>query len=109
MRVIDQPATADPNWSGDAPALASSSAPYRVYNIGNQNPVSLEEFVVTLENCLGKKAIKELTAMQPGDVQETSADTSGLAADYGYQPETSLAAGMQKYVQWYREYHGVSD
>ncbi len=109
LRVIDQPATADPEWSGAAPTLASSSAPYRVYNIGNQNPVSLDEFVTTLEECLGKKAIKELTAMQPGDVQETSADTSGLAADFGFQPETSLVTGIQKYVQWYRDYHGFSD
>jgi len=109
LRVIEQPAAANPDWSGDAPALASSSAPYRVYNIGNQNPVSLGEFVTTLENCLGKEAIKELTAMQPGDVQETSADTSGLAADFGFQPETSLATGMQKYVEWYRDYHGLSD
>ena len=109
LRVIDQPAVANPDWSGDAPALASSSAPYRVYNIGNQNPVSLGEFVATLENCLGKEAIKELTAMQPGDVQETSADTSELAADFGFQPETSLATGMQKYVEWYRDYHGLSD
>lgn len=109
LRVIDQPATANPDWSGDAPMLASSSAPYRVYNIGNQNPVSLDEFVTTLESCLGKKAIKELAAMQPGDVQETSADTSGLAADFGFQPETSLATGMQKYVQWYRDYHGLSN
>ena len=109
LRVIDQPATANPDWSGEAPTLASSSAPYRVYNIGNQNPVSLDEFVATLEACLGKKAIKELAAMQPGDVQETSADISGLAADFGFQPETSLATGMQQYVQWYRDYHGLSD
>ena len=109
LRVIDQPATANPDWSGDAPALASSSAPYRVYNVGNQNPVSLDEFVATLEDCLGKKAIKELAAMQPGDVQETSADTSSLAADFGFQPETSLTTGMQKYVQWHQDYHGLSD
>ena len=109
LRVIDQPAQANSDWSGDDPNPASSSAPYRLYNIGNQNPVSLDEFVTTLETCLGKTAIKELTAMQPGDVLETSADTSGLAADFGFQPKTSLATGIQRYVQWYRDYHGHDD
>ena len=109
LRVIDQPAQANPDWSGDDPNPASSSAPYRLYNIGNQNPVSLDEFVTTLETCLGKTAIKELTAMQPGDELETSADTSGLTADFGFQPGTSLATGIERYVQWYRDYHGCND
>lgn len=109
LRVIDQPAQANPDWSGDDPNPASSSAPYRLYNIGNQTPVSLDEFVKTLETCLGKTAIKELTAMQPGDVLETSADTSALAADFGFQPRTSLSTGIERYVQWYRDYHGRND
>ncbi|MFP6604120.1 MAG: NAD-dependent epimerase [Pirellulaceae bacterium] len=109
LRVIDQPAQANPDWSGDDPNPASSSAPYRLYNIGNQTPVSLDEFVKTLETCLGKTAIKELTAMQPGDVLETSADTSDLAADFGFQPRTSLSTGIERYVQWYRDYHGRND
>ncbi|MFP6575258.1 MAG: NAD-dependent epimerase [Pirellulaceae bacterium] len=109
LRVIDQPAQANPDWSGDDPNPASSSAPYRLYNIGNQNPVSLDEFVKTLETCLGKTAIKELTAMQPGDVLETFADTSDLAADFGFQPRTSLSTGIERYVQWYRDYHGRND
>jgi UDP-glucuronate 4-epimerase len=109
LRVIDQPAQANPDWSGEDPNPASSSAPYRLYNIGNQTPVSLDEFVKTLETCLGKTAIKELTAMQPGDVLETSADTSDLAADFGFQPRTSLSTGIKRYVQWYRDYHGCND
>ncbi|MFP6672139.1 MAG: NAD-dependent epimerase [Pirellulaceae bacterium] len=109
LRVIDQPAQANPDWSGEDPNPASSSAPYRLYNIGNQTPVSLDEFVKTLETCLGKKAIKELTAMQPGDVLETFADTSDLAADFGFQPRTSLSTGIERYVQWYRDYHGCND
>ena len=109
LRVIDQPAQANPDWSGEDPNPASSSAPYRLYNIGNQTPISLDEFVKTLETCLGKTAIKELTAMQPGDVLETSADTSDLAADFGFQPRTSLSTGIERYVQWYRDYHGRND
>ena len=109
LRVIDQPAQANPDWSGEDPNPASSSAPYRLYNIGNQTPISLDEFVKTLETCLGKTAIKELTAMQPGDVLETSADTSDLAADFGFQPRTSLSTGIERYVQWYRDYHGCND
>ncbi|MCP3692985.1 MAG: NAD-dependent epimerase/dehydratase family protein, partial [Planctomycetaceae bacterium] len=86
LRVLDRPPAADPDWSGENPDLASSAAPYRIYNVGNHAPVSLDELVTTLETALGKNAVRELVQMQLGDVQETFSDISRLAADFDFRP-----------------------
>ena len=109
LRVLDRPPAADPAWSGENPDLASSAAPYRIYNVGNHDPVSLEQLVTTLETVLGKKAARELVEMQSGDVQETFSDISRLVADFDFRPATSLQDGVRQFVQWYREYHGLND
>ena len=105
IRVLDKPATPDPDWSGAHPNPATSSAPWRLYNIGSNNPVELGLFIETLENALGKKAEKIMLPMQPGDVPDTFADVGNLVSDFGYQPGTSLEEGVEKFVAWYREYY----
>lgn len=107
VRVMDNPATPNEQWSGDKPDPGTSHSPYRVYNIGNNNPVNLLTFIETLEQCLGKKAIRNLLPMQPGDVQDTYADVSDLISDLGYQPQTLLADGISKFVEWYKAYYKV--
>lgn len=107
VRVMDNPATPNEQWSGDKPDPGTSHSPYRVYNIGNNNPVNLLIFIETLEQCLGKKAIRNLLPMQPGDVQDTYADVSDLISDLGYQPQTLLADGISKFVEWYKAYYKV--
>ena len=98
----------EPNlaWNGDDPDSATSYAPYRLYNIGNNNPVDLMKFIGVLEDCLGKKAEKNLLPMQPGDVPETYADVDDLAEDAGFKPFTPIEEGIKKFVDWYREYYG---
>ena len=103
VRVLDNPAAPNPNWSGQQPDPASSYAPYRVYNIGNNNPVKLMDFIEAIEKALGKKAIKNMMEMQPGDVPSTCADVSALQNDLGFKPDTSVEEGIQKFVDWYRE------
>ena len=105
-RLIDKVPEPDPGWSGDDPDSATSYAPYRLYNIGNNNPVDLMKFIGVLEDCLGKKAEKNLLPMQPGDVPETYADVDGLAEDAGFKPSTPIEEGIKKFVDWYREYYG---
>jgi UDP-glucuronate 4-epimerase len=105
VRLIDRPAQSDPNWSSDAPDPASSSAPWRVYNIGNNSPVELLDVVSLLEQALGKKAIRELMPMQPGDVPGTFADVGDLMRDVGFKPSTPIAEGIARFVAWYQEYH----
>jgi UDP-glucuronate 4-epimerase len=108
IRVIDQPAQANPDWSSETPDPATSFAPYRLYNIGNNNPVHLLTFIETLEKCLGKQAIKNLLPMQPGDVPDTYADVSDLVRDLGYQPATLLEDGVRNFVEWYKDYYRVA-
>lgn len=108
IRVIDQPAQADVDWVGGNPDPATSLAPYRIYNIGNNNPVQLLTFIETLEKCLGKKAIKNLLPLQPGDVPETYADVSDLVQDFGYKPATLLENGISNFVDWYKEFYRVA-
>jgi UDP-glucuronate 4-epimerase len=108
VRVIDQPATSNPNWQGDNPDPGTSLAPYRVYNIGNNNPVHLLTFIETLENCLGKKAIKNLLPLQLGDVPDTYADVSDLVNDFNYKPATLLVDGVSKFVAWYKDFYKVA-
>jgi UDP-glucuronate 4-epimerase len=104
VQTLAQPAAADPNWSGD-PAI--STAPWRIYNIGNNEPVELGRFIAILETLTGKTAIKELVPMQPGDVPATYADTSRLETAVGFKPHTPLETGLAAFVAWYREYEGL--
>jgi len=105
VRVLDRPARPDPTWSGNHPNPATSSAPWRLYNIGSNNPVELGRFIETLENALGKKAIKELLPLQPGDVPDTYADVQSLVEDIGYRPSMTLEEGIARFVAWYRDYY----
>ena len=108
VRVIDQPAQINAAWAGENPDPATSFAPYRLYNIGNNNPVHLLAFIETLEKCLGKKAIKNLLPMQPGDVPDTYADVSDLEHDLGYRPATLLEDGVRNFVEWYKDFYRVA-
>jgi UDP-glucuronate 4-epimerase len=105
LRLCRQPAQPNPDWSSDAPTPGSSNKPYRVYNIGNSQPVPLLEMIEGLETCLGKTAVKQLAPLQPGDVIETAADVSALTRDTGFSPATPLAVGLARFVDWYRSYH----
>ncbi len=105
VRLVDRAPAGDPKYSGDAPDPGSSSAPWRVYNIGNNNPVELLEVVRLLEEKLGKKAIRELVPMQPGDVPATYANVDDLMRDVGFKPATPIADGIGRFIEWYRSYH----
>jgi UDP-glucuronate 4-epimerase len=107
VRTLDHLPSAAPSWSGREPDPATSLAPYRIYNIGNQEPVQLLRYLEVLEQCLGKKAKLELLPLQPGDVPDTEADVSDLIADVGYKPATSVETGVTRFVDWYREYFRV--
>ncbi|MGE3316994.1 MAG: NAD-dependent epimerase, partial [Planctomycetaceae bacterium] len=107
IRTADHTAAPDPRWTGENPDPATSSAPYRVYNIGNNQPVELLELISTLEKCLGKQAVQNLKPMQPGDVEATYADVDALTADVGFKPATPIHVGVAKFVEWYRAYHKV--
>ncbi len=107
VRVIDRPAAADPHWSADAPDPAASFAPWRIYNIGNSQPVDLMRYIEVLEQCLGRKAQLQMLPMQPGDVQATLADVTELAKATGFRPNTPVEQGIAKFVAWYRDYYRV--
>ncbi|HVX91799.1 MAG TPA: NAD-dependent epimerase [Xanthobacteraceae bacterium] len=104
-RLLDHVPAPDPAWSGDAPDPATSNAPWRVYNIGNNRPVEVTEVVALLERELGRPAIKELVPMQPGDVAETRADVEALTRAVGFRPSTPIEEGVRRFVAWYRDYH----
>ena len=104
-RVIDRPAEPDPAWSGAHPNPASSKAPYRVFNIGNNSPVELMRYINALENCLGKKAKMNMLPMQPGDVAATNADVTRLQEWVDFRPQTKVEDGIAKFVEWYRAYY----
>lgn len=105
IRTLDKVAEPDQHWSSDKPDPGTSAAPYRLYNIGSNNPVKLMDYIDVLEKCLGKKATKNLLPLQQGDVPETYADVSDLVADVGYQPETRIEEGIAAFVEWYRGYY----
>ncbi|MGH2849762.1 MAG: NAD-dependent epimerase [Solirubrobacteraceae bacterium] len=105
VRLVDRAPAPDPNWSGDAPDPGSSNAPWRIYNIGNNQPVELLEVVHLLEQAIGKKAKRELLPMQPGDVPATYADIGDLMREVGFRPATPIAEGIARFVEWYRAYH----
>jgi UDP-glucuronate 4-epimerase len=105
VRTLDKPATPNEYWSGNSPDPATSSAPYRLYNIGNNRPVELMRYIEVLETYLGKKAQRNLLPLQPGDVPDTFADVQDLAEDVGYRPSTSVEDGVKSFVDWYRSYY----
>jgi UDP-glucuronate 4-epimerase len=105
VRLVDRAPAGDPNYSGDALDPGSSSAPWRVYNIGNNNPVELLDVVRILEEKIGKKAVRELVPMQPGDVPATYANVDDLMRDAGFKPSTPIAEGIGRFIDWYRSYH----
>ena len=102
VRIMTKPAKPNPGWSGGMPDPSSSSAPYRIYNIGNNQPVELGRFVEILEECLGRKAIKEFYPLQQGDVIETFADIDSIFRAVGFRPKTTLEEGLGKFVKWYQ-------
>jgi UDP-glucuronate 4-epimerase len=106
VRVMDHIPSPNLAWNAEMPDPATSSAPYRVYNIGNNHPVELGRFIEVLEECLGKKAEKNFLPMQPGDVRVTCADVADLADAVGFRPDTSIEVGLGRFVDWYREYYG---
>ncbi len=107
IRVLDRIPEPNPEWSGRVPDAATSLAPYRLYNIGNNNPVELMEYIGCLERCLGKQAEIELLPLQPGDVPDTFADVSDLVRETGYMPSTPVAEGVARFVDWYRGFYSV--
>jgi UDP-glucuronate 4-epimerase len=106
IRTLDRVPGADPGYDALAPSPATSSAPFRVYNIGNHQPVELLRYIEVLEECLGRKAQKHLLPLQPGDVPDTCADVSALMRDTGYSPSTPVEIGVARFVEWYRDYYG---
>jgi UDP-glucuronate 4-epimerase len=106
VRCMDRVAEPDPDWDSDAPDPGTSRAPYRLYNIGNQEPVELLRYIEVLEECLGRKAEKNLLPLQPGDVPDTYADVSDLTADVGYRPSTPVEVGVRRFVDWYLSFYG---
>jgi UDP-glucuronate 4-epimerase len=106
VRVTERIPQSNPQWSGNNPDPASSNAPYRLYNIGNNKPVELTTFIEILERCLGKKAQKNLLPLQPGDVPVTYADVDDLMKDVGFKPSTPIEEGIQKFADWYLSYYG---
>ncbi|MDR3157593.1 MAG: NAD-dependent epimerase [Zoogloeaceae bacterium] len=108
VRVLDRPAPKNPDWRGDAPDPGSSAAPWRVYNIGNNRPVALMDYIAALEKALGRKARLDLLPLQPGDVPDTWADVRDLAEEFHYQPATPAETGIARFVAWYRDYFRLS-
>lgn len=107
VRVLDTIPQPHPAWSGATPDPGTSKAPYRLYNIGNNQPVELLHFIAVLEACLGRKAEKQLLPIQPGDVPETYADVDDLMRDVGFKPSTPITTGIARFVEWYRQYYKI--
>jgi len=108
IRVIDNTAAPDPKWTGKNPDPATSYAPFKIFNIGNNNPVQLMRYIEVLEQCLGKKAKLDLLPMQDGDVPATSANTDSLEQAVGFRPDTTVETGIARFVEWYRQYYKVA-
>jgi UDP-glucuronate 4-epimerase len=109
IRTLDKLPVANPVWNSEAPDPASSNAPYRIYNIGNEQPVQLLRYIEVLEECLGRKAQMQMLPLQAGDVPDTEADVSELIADVGYRPAVSVEQGVARFVEWYRDYYAGDD
>jgi UDP-glucuronate 4-epimerase len=108
VRAAERIAQPDPGWDSNAPDPASSFAPFRIYNIGNNEPVELMRYIEVIEECLGRKAQKNFLPMQLGDVPDTFADIEDLVQEVGYRPTTSVEVGVRKFVEWFCEYYGYS-
>jgi hypothetical protein len=106
VRILDRVAAPNPDWSGDDPDPASSTAPYRLYNIGNNQPVDLMDFIKCIEMALGKVAQKNMLPLQPGDVQATYADVDALVAEINFKPQTPIEVGIRRFIDWYKVYYG---
>ncbi len=106
VRVMGRPPEANPDWSGDAPDPGTSSAPYKIYNIGNNDPVELLKFIEVVEAALGKPAKKEFMDLQPGDVVATYADVDDLMKNAGFKPATPIEVGVERFVEWFKDYYG---
>jgi UDP-glucuronate 4-epimerase len=109
VRVLDRIPQPDPRWDSASPNPGTSSAPYRLYNIGSNRPIDLLRYIELLEECLGRKAQKIMLPMQQGDVADTFADVTELAADVGYQPSTPIGCGVRNFVEWFRDYYRVPE
>lgn len=107
IRILDRPASGNPQWSGNTPDPGTSKAPWRVYNIGNNSPVDLMDYIEAIENALGRKAEKEFLPLQAGDVPDTSADVDDLVEQFGFKPSTTVEDGISRFVAWYRDYFEV--
>jgi UDP-glucuronate 4-epimerase len=105
VRVMGRLPAANPDWSGDAPDPGTSYAPYKLYNIGNNNPVQLIKFIEVIEAALGKRATKEFMDLQPGDVVATYADVDDLTQDVGFKPATPIEVGVARFVEWYKQFY----
>lgn len=108
VRVLNQPPKGNKEWSGKNPDPSSSGSPYKIYNIGNNNPIQLMEFIEAIEEALGKKAKKDLLPIQPGDVSATYADVVDLVNNFNYKPSTTVKEGISQFINWYRKYYQVS-
>jgi UDP-glucuronate 4-epimerase len=107
VRVIDRPPASNSTWSSEHPDPSSSTAPYKIYNIGNSSPVRLMDFIEAIEEELGTPARKNLLPLQPGDVPATWADVDDLTDDLGYKPRTPVTDGIKKFIAWYRDFYSV--
>jgi UDP-glucuronate 4-epimerase len=107
IRTMDHVATPNEDWDASHPDPGTSRAPYRLYNIGNQQPVELMRYIAVIEECIGKKAMTNMLPMQPGDVPDTWADTEALARDTGYRPGTPIEEGVRNFVDWYVDFYSV--
>ncbi len=107
VRVVDRIPEPNTYWSGESPDPGSSPAPYRLYNVGNQQPVELMRMIESLEQCLGRKADKRLLPRQPGDLEDTWADVESFVADFGYRPGTAVEEGIRRFVDWYVDFYGI--
>lgn len=107
IRTLDQIAAPNTEWDGHNPDPGTSKAPYRIYNIGSNNPCELLRYIEVIENCLGKKAEKNLLPLQPGDVPDTYANVDALIQDVDYKPSTPLEVGIERFIEWYRGYYNV--
>jgi len=109
VRVMGRLPAANPNWNGERPDPGTSYVAYKIYNIGNNNPVELNTFIETIESALGQQAEKEFCDLQPGDVVATYADVDDLMRDVGFKPQTPIEKGIERFVSWYREYYGLNN
>ena len=107
VKALDYIPQPNPDWRSDTPDPASSHAPFRIYNIGNQRPIQLLDYIAAIEACTGRKAQLNLLPMQPGDVAETYAEVDDLVRDVGYAPNTPIEQGIGKFIDWYRTYYGI--